>query len=431
MKESFIHFIWQYQYFHQGALQTSEGEPVQVLQQGMYNAQDAGPDFKEARLQIGGILWVGDVELHIRASDWERHQHQHDAAYNRVVLHVVWEEDARIRRQDGSLVPQLNLRERVAPELLQQYEQLMESLHPVSCAPQFKEAGTLAKVGMLDKALLQRLRRKTEGLLQWVEQADGDWETVAWWLLAQNFGFKKNKEAFLRLAQNLPLSTLAKHRHQPLQQEALLFGLAGFLPSSEPEKEEYIHRLEKEWKFLGHKYQLAERQMQLSEWKFLRMRPANFPTVRLAQLAALVQGHHHLFSLFRDEEEVNTLVQALRKPLTPYWQMHYHIGRPSKGKMASLGLGSAQNLLVNTAAPLLAAYGLYTNEERWIERAMQLLQKLPAEDNQVLREWKELQLEAENAYDSQALLELFKEFCQPKKCLQCTIGLDLLKRENT
>lgn len=429
MKESFIHFIWQYQYFHQGALQTSEGESIQVLHQGMYNAQDAGPDFKEARLQIGGILWVGDVELHIRASDWDRHKHQQDAAYNRVVLHVVWEEDARIRRQDGSPVPQLSLHGRVAPGMRQQYEQLMESLQPVACAPQLKDASSLARVGMLDKALLQRLHRKAEGLLQWVKQADGDWETVAWWLIAQNFGFKKNKEAFLRLAQNLPLTVLARHRQQPLQQEALLFGLAGFLPSPEPEKEPYIQHLEEEWKFLGHKYRLAERQMQLSEWKFLRMRPANFPTLRLAQLAALVQGHHHLFSLFRDEEEVKKLLQALRKPLSPYWQQHYHIGRPSKGVLAPLGLGSAQNLLVNTAAPLLAAYGLYTGEEHWIERAMQLLQELPAEDNHVLREWKELQLKAENAYDSQALLELFKEFCQPKKCLQCTIGLELLKRE--
>lgn len=431
MKENFIHFIWQYQYFNSNNLQTTEGEAVQVLQQGMYNRQDAGPDFKQARLRIGTILWQGDVELHLLATDWNRHNHQHDAAYNKVVLHVVWEDDGRIRRQDGSLVPQVELKDRVAPEMRHQYEQLMQSIHAIPCAPQFKEVISLPKVSMLDKTLLERLRRKSEMLLQWLELSGGNWETVAWWLLAQNFGFKKNNEAFLRLAQNLPVQLLARHRQQPLQQEALLFGLAGFLPAEEGDVAEYINQLVKEWHFLGHKYQLWNFQMQTSEWKFLRMRPANFPTVRLAQLAALVHKHHHLFSLFRDELDTLKLVQTLRQPMTAYWQQHYHVGRPSKGKMAPLGVSSAQNLLINTAAPLLAAYGMYTDDEHWTERAMELLQKLPAEENQVMQEWELLDMKPENAYDSQALLELFREFCQPRKCLQCTIGLSLLKREHT
>jgi hypothetical protein len=429
MKEGFIHFIWQYQYFDKGALQTTDGEPLRILQQGMYNRQDAGPDFKGSRLQIGGIDWHGDVELHLRASDWERHNHQQDAVYNSVILHVVWDDDRRIRRQDGSLVPQFSLRERVAAGMVQQYEQLMESIQPIPCAPRFADADPLVKVSMLDKSLLQRLQRKAGDLLQWLEQAGGDWETVAWWLLARNFGFKKNGEAFLRMAQNLPLNILAKHRNQPLQQEALLFGVAGFLQLAEEEQHEYVRQLRQEWQFLAHKYNLADYQMRSGEWKFLRMRPANFPTLRLAQLAAVVQANHHLFSLFRDEPEADKLVKSLRKPLPAYWQTHYHFGKPSKNTLHPLGISSAQNLLINTAAPLLAAYGLYVNDESWIERAMELLQKLPAEDNNILRQWATLGMKAVHAYDSQALLELFNEFCQPKKCLQCTIGLHLLKRE--
>ncbi len=429
MKESFIHFIWQYQYFDKRDLQTTDGESLRILQQGMYNRQDAGPDFKGARLQIDGIDWHGDVELHLRASDWERHNHQEDAVYNRVTLHVVWENDKRIRRQDGSLVPQFVLKERVAPGVIAQYEQLMESIQPIPCAPRFAEVEPLVKVSMLDRSLLQRLQRKAGILLEWLKQAGGDWETVAWWLLAQNFGFKKNNEAFLRLAQNLPLHVLAKHRNQALQQEALLFGVAGFLPHGEGEQDEYVQQLRQEWRFLGHKYTLTDCQLRAGEWKFLRMRPANFPTVRLAQLAAVVQAHHHLFSLFRDEPDVQKLLESLRQPLSAYWQTHYHIGKSFKSKLYPLGVSSAQNLLINTAAPLLAAYGLYINDENWVERAMDLLQGLPAEENNILRQWASLGLKPASAYDSQAMLELFKEFCQPKKCLQCTIGLHLLKRE--
>lgn len=430
MQESFLHFIWQYQYYSQQDLQTSGGEPILMLAQGMYNRQDAGPDFKASRMQIGGLDWYGDVEIHVKASDWMRHQHQQDPAYNSVVLHVVWEEDAQVYRQDGTPVPQLVIRERVDDRLIGEYTALMKSPDPVPCASQFSQVNELQKVSMLDKALLQRLKRKSATILQWLEEAGGDWETVAWWLLASNFGFKKNNQPFLSLARQLPLKLLAKHRHQPLQQEALLFGMGGFLqeiPSSG--QSPYLKQLQQEWTFLSLKYELEDKQLQRHQWKFLRMRPANFPTVRLAQLAAILQVHHHIFSIFRDEASAKELTRLLRSPKSTYWQLHYDIGKASKGKMPPLGLDSARNLLINTAAPLLAAYGLYTDDESWIERAMELLQQLPAESNFILREWKALGFSPQHAFDSQALIELYNEFCQPKKCLQCSIGLQLIKRK--
>ena len=429
MQESFVHFIWQYQYFTRQDFCTTEGEPVVVLRQGMYNSQDSGPDFKGVKLRIGEVDWYGDVEIHLKASDWQCHNHQRDPAYNSVVLHVVWEEEGSFFREDGSKLPQVVLKDKVAPNLVDQYQQLMESARSIPCSSQFPEVSSLAKISMLDKALLQRLKRKAASILSWVAETGGDWETVAYWLMAQNFGFKKNNEPMLSMAKRLPLQLLSKHRNQPAQQEALVFGVAGFLENVPSGGDPYLKLLEQEWSFLGKKYQLLSKALQRHEWKFLRMRPANFPPVRLSQLAALLQSQHHLFSLFSREESVERLLKILRVPQSPYWQQHYDIGKESKNKIPALGLSSAQNLLINTAAPLLAAYGTYTDQESWVDRSMQLLQQLPAEYNHIMHEWEITGLSPQHAFDSQALIELYNEFCLPKKCLQCSVGLEILKRE--
>lgn len=438
MQENFLHFIWQFQYFEQQALAVQHGEPLQVVRQGFYNRQDGGPDFKGARLKIGALDWHGDVEIHLRTSDWQRHRHHEDPAYNRVVLHVVWEDDSDsrhndarhndARREDGSIIPKLVLKGRVDERLLLGYEQLLQSRFSIACAPQFGQAKPISKISMLDNALMQRLKRKAGELIAWVEEARGDWETVSWWLLARNFGFKKNSDPFLRLAQGLPLKVVARHRHDVVQLEALLFGMAGMLEGADTAENEYVHKLQQEWAFLSHKYELAGRQLRRQEWQFLRMRPANFPTLRLAQLAAVLREQHHIFSLFSQETSAAAIIRLLRSPQSPYWLQHYTIGKESRIKLSPLGQASAESLLINTAAPLLAAYGLYTDDESWIERAVQLLQQLPAESNRIIEDWKALELKPQHAYDSQALLELHNEFCQPRKCLECVVGLDLLKR---
>lgn len=433
MQENFLHFIWQFQYFDQQALAVQDGEPLQVLRQGSYNRQDGGPDFKGARLKIGALDWHGDVEIHLRSADWQRHRHQEDPAYNSVVLHVVWEDDSDARhsdarREDGSAIPMLVLKGRVDERLLAGYEQLLQSHFSIACAPQFGQAEVISKISMLDNALLQRLKRKSAELIDWVEEARGDWETVSWWLLARNFGFKKNNDPFLRLAQSLPLKVISRHRHDGVQLEAILFGMAGMLEGVDTSGDQYVQKLQQEWQFLAHKYELADRQLRRREWQFLRMRPANFPTLRLAQLAAVMREQHHLFSLFSHETSAAAIIRLLRSPQSAYWQQHYNIGKESRTKLSPLGQASAENLLINTAAPLLAAYGLYTDDESWIERAVRLLQQLPPESNRIIEDWKALELKPQHAYDSQALIELHNEFCQPRKCLECVVGLDLLKR---
>jgi hypothetical protein len=430
MQEIFLHFIWQFQYFDQHDLTVAEGEPLLVLRQGLYNRQDSGPDFKGAQLKIGQLDWHGDVEIHLRSSDWHRHHHEQDAAYNSVVLHVVWENDGQVSREDGSAIPVLVLKDRVDKSLLKSYEQLLESHYSIACTPQFGQAASISKVSMLDNALLQRLKRKSGQLIEWVEEAKGDWETVAWWLMAQNFGFKKNNEPFLRLARGLPLKVLAKHRSDIMQLEALLYGMAGFLEDPDAFAEPYRKKLQQEWQFLRGKYGLAGKQLRLQEWHFLRMRPANFPSLRLAQLAAIIKEQHHIFSLFSRERSVSEMIGLLRSPQSPYWQQHYNFGKGSAQKLPALGLSGAQILLINTAAPLLAAYGIYTDDESWIDRAMDLLQQIPAERNSIIDNWKSLDMKPQHAYDAQALIELHNEFCQPRKCLQCVIGLDLLKRRH-
>ena len=428
MQESFIHFTWQYQYFAKDSLTTTRGEAVQVLQQGMYNRQDAGPDFRGAKLRIGGMDWYGDVEIHLRSSDWQRHNHQADKVYNSVILHVVWEVDSKALRQDGTEIPQLELRGRVEGQMLDRYQLLMQSQHFIPCAPRFEQINQLSKISMLDKSLLDRLKRKSIGILAWLKENEGDWETVAYWLLAQNFGFKKNNETFLSLAQKLPLKVLAKHRDQALQQEALIFGMAGFLDDIPASSPPYLLHIQKEWNFLGQKYQLLDKKLHRHEWKFLRMRPANFPTVRLAQLAAVIHHQHHLFSLFSGGATVKKMIETLRRSQSQYWQEHYDIGKSAKAQLPALGVSSAQNLLINTAAPLLAAYGVYTDQEQWIDQGMQLLQQIPPESNHILDQWKSLGLSPQHAFDSQALLELYNAFCQPKSCLHCSIGHQLLNR---
>lgn len=428
MQENFLHFIWQFQYFDQQALRLRSTESLLVLRQGMYNRQDAGPDFKGAHVKIGQLDWYGDVEIHLRSSDWQRHHHERNAAYNSVVLHVVWEDDGQVKREDGSIMPVLVLKDRVDKSLLSSYERLLESHYAIACAPQFSQTAVLSRVSMLDNALMQRLKRKSTRLIEWVEEAKGDWETVSWWLLAQNFGFKKNNDPFLRLGRALPLKVLAKHRSDKRQLEALLYGMAGFLEDPKAVEEPYRQKLQQEWAFLRQKYAFGDQQLRLQEWQFLRMRPANFPSLRLAQLAAIIGRQHHLFSLFSSQQPVPEMISLLRSPQSVYWQRHYNFGKGSAQKLPVLGLSSAQNLLINTAVPLLAAYGVYTDDESWIDRAMELLQQLPAESNRLMDDWKDLGMKAQHAYDSQALIELHNEFCQPRKCLQCVLGLDLLKR---
>lgn len=425
MSEDFLYFLWQFQYFDKTNLQTIAGESLQTLAVGQRNT-NAGPDFLNGRVLIGGLEWVGTIEMHIRSSDWHRHTHTHDRAYDSVVLHVVWENDANIQRPDGTSVPTLELKPLTSRKLLYKYQALTESKEVIPCAGQFVASAEIQKRVMLDRVVLKRLERKASAVHEMLERNHQDWEETAYQLLAQNFGFKINAEPMLRLAQGLPLKVLQKHRDNLTQMEAMLLGQSGMLPTIE-NTDNYVDILRREYDFLSVKYSLKLQQLRAHEWKFLRLRPANFPTVRLAQLATLVQRQPSLFSLFIHTETVKMLQDALRVEQSAYWQKHYQFQKEAIGKVPALGKTSVENIIVNTVVPLLVAYSEAKDSRLFLDKALELLEQLPAEQNHITEMWERLELKTKTAFDSQGVIELYNNFCSVKRCLNCSIGTALLK----
>jgi hypothetical protein len=427
--EAFLYFLWQYQYFNKLSLTTTDGESVQIIHPGFRN-HESGPDFFNARLLINDVDWGGTVEMHIKTSDWLAHQHQHDQAYDNVVLHVVWQDDQtssgkRVNRTNGTPIPTLELQSRTTTDLLNRYATLSESREPIPCASQFRTVQPLRITSMLDKAMLQRLERKAAGVQVLAEQANGDWEEVAYRLLAMNMGFKINAAPMEQLARAVPLKALLKHRDVIAQAEAMLFGAAGLLDTDVTD--EYSQLLQREYRFLAAKYQLNDKEVTTHAWKWGRLRPANFPTLRLAQFAQLVTQNASLFSLFVGTTDAGRLLKALQIIPSDYWQTHYRFGKPTEKTVSSLGETSAVNIVVNTAVPLLAAYAHHRGQPAYIDRAITLLEQLPAEKNHLIDNWGALGLGIKTAFDSQAAIELHNEFCTHKKCLSCQIGVGLIK----
>jgi hypothetical protein len=430
--EAFLYFLWQFQYYDHTNLLTTEGELVQILHPGFRNA-NAGPDFLNARLLINDVEWVGSVEAHTKASDWLAHRHQHDPAYNNVILHIVWTDDRlpdtkyrRPTRTDGSTMPTLELQARTGSDLLSRYNALTESPDTIPCAGQFRAVQPLRITAMLDKAMLQRLERKAADVKA-IYEATQDWEETAYRLLAINLGFKINADPMAQLSRAVPQRALMKHRDSVRQIEAMLFGTSGLLDAvDETETDAYVDDLRREYRFLAAKYGLLEKQVSAHVWKWGRLRPANFPTLRLAQFARLMSNHGSLFSLFVGMNDAPSLLKKLQVQPTDYWQTHYRFGKTTEKAAPTLGAASATNILINTVAPLLAAYAHHRDRSEYIDRAIALLEQLPPEKNTITGGWEELGLSIRSAFDSQASIELYNSFCTPKKCLSCQIGASLV-----
>jgi hypothetical protein len=428
MKEDFLHYVWQHQYFDKADLRTSAGEEVTVLKPGFRNA-DAGPDFPGARVRIGEVEWNGAVEIHLRASDWARHKHQTDAKYDQVILHVVLTNDAPVHRTNGTLVPTLALEARLLPGLLRRYEELVEAppASPIPCAPLLGQVASLTKTMMRERTLLERVERKADTLMALHQHLEQDWEATAWHALAAAFGFQKNTEPLARLAKALPLAVLRRHRHDLHQLEALVFGQAGFLvENEETAADDYIIALRKEYDFLRHKYALGATALAAHEWNYLRLRPANFPPVRLGQLTGLLHARPALFEALLTAADVSALLAFFRAPAPRYWQTHYRPGRA--GKVPGLGIGSIQLLIINVVVPLRVAYARHTGQDALIESSVNLLAELPAEHNQYTDLYAQLGFECRTAADSQGLLALYQGYCLPRRCLHCSIGSQLVRQ---
>lgn len=425
LTEDILHFAWKYRLYQPGQLATVGGEDVVVLDVGIHN-MDAGPDFLQSRLRIGDTEWVGSVELHIRSSDWMRHRHQQDRAYNNVVLHVVYEHDNDVQREDGTVPPTVAIGSILNPGVLQRHRELMSGMYWIPCEHQLSEVSKIKVDHWLDRMLIERLESRMDQVLALVKECEGNWEEATYRWLARGFGFKVNTDAFEQLARHVPLNLFEKHRTNQIMVEALYFGQAGLL-NEENSDGVYTRQLMSEYHYLQKLYGLEP--MEGSQWKFLRMRPANFPTLRIAQFTALLSKRGRLFSdilTVSDVREIRTWFEGLH--IHPYWQSHYRFGgRPSK-HLGQMGHSSVSLLLINVVAVILFCYGKYMGKETYIYRAIALLEAIQPERNAVLQRFGDLGIQAEAASTSQALLHMKKIYCDKKRCLACSIGTHIIKQ---
>jgi len=422
MREEFLHFLWRFRRFDNHDLKTTTGEALTILQPGRYN-RDSGPDFLDARLRIGETLWAGNVELHLQASGWQSHGHQRDPAYENVILHVVLDEDQVIFRKSGARIPCLELRGRIPAKVWSRYRFLVNNDTWVPCQSQLPEVPAVSIYAWLDRLSAERLEQSTGAIRERLAANQGDWENTFYQFLARNFGLKVNAEPFDRLARSLPIRLLWKHRHNLLQLEALLFGQSGLLAGDF--RDAYPQKLQKEYAHLRRKYDLEP--LPTHNWKFMRLRPANFPTLRIAQLATLIHQSDHLLSKVLAARTVSELENMFDVKLSNYWKHHYRFGHPSQRRPKKLGQTAVRLLVINTFAPFLFLYGQLNGFPQYQERALQLLEALPPEDNHVIRRWKSIGLTARSAQDSQALLQLKKYYCDRKACLDCAVGNVILR----
>ncbi len=421
MKEELLHYLWRTKRFNFTHLPTTQGEVIQILYTGDYNTH-AGPDFLNARIRIGNTTWAGNVEMHLCASEWLRHGHAADKAYDNVILHVVLEEDVPILRASGERIPCLEMKALIEPKLSSKYLELLHSEYWIPCQTQFAQVSEMTRTLWLERLLVERLEQKTEIIAQALARNQQNWEETFYHLLARNFGMQVNMEPFELLAKSTPLLLLAKHKNSLMQIEALLFGQAGLLESDF--EEAYPNQLKKEYAFLQKKYHLTP--LRGESWKFLRLRPANFPTVRIAQFAKLLFQSNHLFSKMLAAASVEEIENMLELKLSNYWLTHYRFDKISPKRAKKLGKNTIHLLIINTIVPFLFLYGKYKSEERYQDRAFALLEQLPPEENNIIEHWQTLGVKPESAYQTQALLQLKKHYCTAKKCLNCSIGNAIL-----
>lgn len=418
MTERLLQFIWQFGYFNKANLVCTKGDAIQIIFPGNLNSNQ-GPDFSDAKIRIGKTLWAGSVEMHLKTSDWEKHQHQLDPNYKNVILHVVWENDNPVL---PDIMPMLILNNLVAKTLLDKYKTLMSSQGFIPCEKSIASVSSLVWNAWKERLIIERLIRKSEIVESFLQQSKNHWEEVFWWLMARNFGMKVNADAFEQIARNTPIKILAKHKNQIHQLESFLFGQAGLL-----EKDftgDYPKMLKKEYAFLQKKYQLKKNHIPLH---FLRMRPGNFPSIRLAQLAVLIESSSHLFSRIREARDLSEIKKWLNCTANDYWNYHYRFDEDSSFKKKNLGLVMVNNIIINTICPALFAWGNYHNEDHFKTKAIHWLMEVAPEKNSITKSFQLTGIENKNACDSQALIELKNEYCKKRRCLDCAVGNAILK----
>ena len=420
MKEDFLHYIWRYKKFEFHLLQTSKGEKLTIENVGSY-LENAGPDFFNAQITIDNQKWAGNIELHLKSSDWYLHHHEKDKAYENVILHVVWEHDVDIFRKNNVEIPVLILKDYVSADLIQNFEKLTAPKSWIYCENDIQEVENFVYSNWLERLFVERLERKQKPIEELFLKLNKDWEAVLFCLLAKNFGLNTNGAAFLDLAQNIPFSIVRKEASDPVNLEALFFGFCGLLDA---EKEDlYYKELQNRFGYLVLKHQLDfKRTIPL---QFFKLRPDNFPNIRLSQLAQVFSKNHQLFSdcvQVKSIQEINAIFDVA---VSDYWKTHYTFDKISPKQAKKLSPKFIELIMINTIIPLQFTY-FKSRDEEIQERLLILMHQIKPESNAIIDKFKSIGLSVENAFESQALLQLKNEYCNLKKCLSCAIGIQLL-----
>ena len=430
--EALLHYCWKHKLFPLEPLTTTDQLPVEVIDPGLHN-RHAGPDFFNAKVKVDGTLWVGNVEIHDKASDWYLHGHDRDAAYDNVVLHVCGVVDAIVTTHQGQVLPQMQLS--VPEHVSEHYQELITIDRYPPCYKIIPDLTQLMVNSWMNALQTERLEQKTEAIRKRVDLCDGSWEDAYFVTLARNYGFGVNGDAFEAWANSIPLHAVDHHPDDLFQVEAIFMGQAGLLEmETVPERyrdealsEGYFTRLRNEYLYLAHKFGLQPIDHKL--WKFLRMRPQNFPHIRISQLANLYHSRRAGLSQLVACETMEDMQEVLATNVSPYWETHYVFGSESAKSGKHMSRHSLRVLMINTAIPMLFAYGRYRGDDRLCDRAFTLLEQLGAEDNHIVRMWQECGLVVQNAGDSQALIQLKKQYCDRKDCLHCRIGYEYMRKK--
>ena len=429
--EQLLHYVWKHKLLPLEPLSTTDGRSVEVIDPGLHN-RNAGPDFFNAKVRIDGTLWVGNVEIHLRSSDWYAHGHDRDPHYDNVVLHVVSTADADVLTHEGHYLPQLVLQ--VPQHVSDHYEELLHCDQYPPCYKMIPSLTALQVHAWMAALQTERLEQKTQAISQRAQQANGSWEDAYFQTLARNYGFSINGAAFEQWALSIPLGAVGKHRDDLFQVEAIFMGQAGLLePDSinqrhreEAISEGYFTKLRNEYLYLQHKFQL--RPVDHTLWHFLRLRPQNFPYIRLSQLANLYYERRTSLSALLECKTVDELRRLLDTHVTPYWETHYTFGATSARNSKKMSVSSVDVLIINTAIPMLFAVGRHRQRDELCDLAFDLLEQMKAEHNHIVDMWQACGLPVKSAGDSQALIQLKKEYCDRKDCLRCRFGYEYLKR---
>ena len=423
MKEDFLHHIWKFKKFDTLNLKTSNEEEITINNMGHY-LELAGPDFFNAQITIGNQKWAGNVEIHLKSSDWYVHHHEQDSGYENVILHVVWENDTAIFRSDNSEIPVLELKNYVNPEVVANYQSLLSPKSWIFCEKQLKEIDEFTLKNWQERLFFERLERKSKPIFELLEQTNQDWEAVLFLLLAKNFGLNTNGEIFMKIAQSIPFSIIRKESFEVENLEALLFGMAGLLDADK--EDNYYKDLKFRYYYLLHKYQIEKTLVEPVQ--FFKHRPDNFPTIRLSQLANLYHTYQNLFSKISTLNSLKLSYELFQISASEYWQNHYQFDKESTKKKKMLSKSFIDLIIINTIIPLQFAYAKSVGKEV-SEDLIALLNEVAPEKNAVIDKFASFGIQSKNAFETQSLLQLKNEYCNKSKCLQCAIGMELLKNK--